>query len=61
MRSVKIKFLIVSIVSTLFFQLSPAISAVTATWSIINVKDGTKPIELSLAGVPAVTNPFDPA
>jgi hypothetical protein len=61
MRSVKIKLLIVSIVSTLFFQLSPAISAESATWSIINVKDRTKPIELSLAGIPAVANPFDPA
>ncbi len=40
--------------------LSPAISAEAITWSNISVSDSTKPIELSLKGIPSVANPFDP-
>jgi hypothetical protein len=57
----KTKILILSLVSLLLFQLSPAVSAETLVWKEINVADRVKPIELALTGLPSVTNPFDPA
>jgi hypothetical protein len=55
------KVIVAVLSSLLLFQLSPAIGTEQISWQVINVKDPVKPIELSLSGLTAVANPFDPA
>jgi hypothetical protein len=59
--SSKFKVFGVALTTLLLLQLSPAISAESISWKVINVKDPVKPIELALTGLPVVSNPFDPA
>ena len=58
--NLKMKLKVATLAIALMVPLSPAISAEPITWTNISLADATKPIELSLKGVPSVANPFDP-
>ena len=60
-NAVSARVAILTLVSVILLPLSPAVSADPISWSVVNLKDPNKPIELSLSGIPKVANPFDPA
>lgn len=60
-KRITFRVAILALASAITLQLSPAVSADNITWSPISISDPTRPIELSLTGVAAVANPFDPA
>ena len=59
-RKFKTRLKVLLLATAVSLPLSPAISAEPITWSNISISEATKPIELSLKGLPSVANPFDP-
>ena len=61
LTSSKLKFVVFALGCAIAVPLAPAVSAESISWEQIAVSDPTKPIELSVQGIPSVANPFDPS